>query len=56
MNAAALALGGMTKGVSPLEMAGAYGAFVNQGLYTEPVAYTRVENKRGEVILEKIPL
>lgn len=55
MNAAALALGGMTKGVSPLEMAGAYGAFVNQGLYTEPVAYTRVENKRGEVILEKIP-
>lgn len=55
MNAAALALGGMTKGVSPLEMAGAYGAFVNQGLYTEPAAYTRVENKRGEVILEKIP-
>ncbi len=55
MNAAALALGGMTKGVSPLEMAGAYGAFVNEGLYIEPVAYTRVENKRGEVILEKIP-
>ena len=55
MNAAALALGGMTKGVSPLEMAGAYAAFVNEGLYTEPIAYTRVENKRGEVILEKIP-
>ncbi len=54
-NAAALALGGMTVGISPLEMTGAYGAFVNQGKYVEPVSYTRIENKRGEVILERIP-
>jgi len=54
-NAAALALGGMTVGISPLEMAGAYGSFVNKGKYVEPVSYTRIENKRGEVILERIP-
>ena len=53
MNAAALALGGMSNGVSPLEMVAGYGAFANRGYYTEPIAYTKVTNKRGEVILEK---
>ena len=55
MNAAALALGGMTKGISPLEMAAGYSTFPNQGVYTEPVAYTTVENKKGEVLLETAP-
>jgi penicillin-binding protein 1A len=55
MNAAALALGGMSKGISPLEMVAGYGSFANQGTYTEPVSYTKVTNKRGEVILEKAP-
>nr|HML38872.1 transglycosylase domain-containing protein [Bacillota bacterium] len=53
MNAAALALGGMTKGISPLEMAAGYGSFANQGNYTAPIGYTKVTNKRGDVILEK---
>jgi penicillin-binding protein 1A len=53
MNAAALALGGMSKGISPLEMVAGYGSFANKGVYTEPVAYMKVTNKRGEVILEK---
>ncbi|HVI41939.1 MAG TPA: penicillin-binding transpeptidase domain-containing protein, partial [Anaerovoracaceae bacterium] len=53
MNAAALALGGMTDGISPLEMVAGYSSFANQGNYTEPIAYTKVTNKRGEVILEK---
>ena len=52
LNAAALSLGGMTKGISPLEMSAAYGAFVNDGKYSEPVAFTKVTNKKGEVILE----
>ena len=51
-NAAALALGGMTQGISPLEMASAYGTFPNQGVYIKPVGYTKVTNKKGEVILE----
>lgn len=55
MNAAALALGGMSKGVSPLEMAGAYGVYPNGGKYVEPVIYTHVTNKHGETILEKVP-
>jgi len=55
MNPAALALGGMTKGISPLEMAAGYGAFANQGLYVEPVSYTKVTNKRGEILLESNP-
>ncbi len=51
-NAAALALGGMTNGISPLEMASAYGAFPNQGVYISPVSYTTVTNKKGELVLE----
>ncbi len=53
MNAAALALGGMSKGISPIEMVAGYSSFANKGVYTEPVGYTKVTNKRGEVILEK---
>lgn len=54
MNAAALALGGMSNGVSPLEMAAAYGVYANGGVYVEPAAYTTVTNKHGETILEKV--
>lgn len=52
MNPAALALGGMTNGESPLEMASAYGTYANGGLYMSPICYTTVTNKRGEIILE----
>ncbi|MEG2199019.1 MAG: transglycosylase domain-containing protein, partial [Anaerovorax sp.] len=54
-NAAAMALGGMTYGVSPLEMSAAYGVFAHGGKYTEPTSYTKITNKRGEVILESTP-
>ena len=52
MNAAALALGGMTNGISPVEMAGAYTALANLGTYTEPVAYTKVTDRNGDIILK----
>ncbi len=55
MNPAALALGGMTKGISPLEMCAAYSAFPNGGVYTEPIAYTQVTNRKGELLLETSP-
>ena len=51
INASALALGGMTKGVSPLEMTAAYGTFGNYGVYNSPISYTTVTNKKGDVIL-----
>ena len=40
---AQLALGGLTDGVTTLEMASAYSAFPRGGLYIEPRTYTRVE-------------
>lgn len=56
INASALALGGMTKGISPMEMTAAYGAIGNGGVYTEPICYTRVTNRSGDVLLEKTPI
>jgi penicillin-binding protein 1A len=52
---AALGLGGMTKGISPIEMTAAYGAFPNGGLYIAPTCYTKVLDADGNVILEKVP-
>lgn len=55
LNPAALALGGMTHGISPLEMSAAYGIFPNEGTYTEPVAYTKITNSNDEVLFDKTP-
>ena len=46
----ATALGGVTYGISPLEMAGAYSAIANDGVYIEPTFYTKVEDSSGNVI------
>lgn len=54
-NLAALALGGMTKGVSPLEMTAAYAAIANDGVYIEPTIYTKVLDKDGNIVLDKEP-
>ncbi len=53
MSASPLALGGMTDGVSVLEMSAAYSAFVNDGSYTKPILYTKVYNNDGSVLLDK---
>ncbi|NLJ80536.1 MAG: PBP1A family penicillin-binding protein [Firmicutes bacterium] len=49
---APLALGGMTKGVSPLELATAYGVLANQGIKTEPTAILRVTDANGNILEE----
>lgn len=51
-NNLALALGGMSKGATTLEMAAAYESIANGGEYTEPTFYTKVEDSNGNVILE----
>ena len=51
-NYSSLALGGLTKGVSPKEMAAAYGVFVNSGKYIAPYTYTKVIDSTGQIILE----
>ncbi|MFD1038655.1 PBP1A family penicillin-binding protein [Virgibacillus byunsanensis] len=44
------AIGGTGTGVTPLELAGAYRAFGNQGIYNEPYAVTEVEFPDGKTI------
>ena len=53
LNPAALALGGMTNGISPLELTAAYATFPNGGEYKSPIAYTKVLNSQDEVLFEK---
>ncbi|MGE5561214.1 MAG: transglycosylase domain-containing protein [Chloroflexota bacterium] len=50
-----LALGGLTVGVSPLELTAAYGAFANGGVRCEPLAILKVTDKNGNVLEENTP-
>lgn len=52
---AATALGGITKGVSNLELTGAYAAIANGGIYTKPVFFTKILDHNGKVLLENEP-
>ena len=54
-NLSSMALGGMTKGLTPLELTAAYGAIANGGLYIEPISFTKIEDKNGNIIIENIP-
>lgn len=44
------AIGGTKTEVSPLQMAGAYRAFGNEGIYNEPYAVTKVEFPDGRIV------
>jgi penicillin-binding protein 1A len=50
-----IAMGGFTKGTSPLQMASAYTVFAYKGVYWEPYFYTLIEDYDGNVVLEKNP-
>lgn len=47
-----IAIGGLTNGVSNLELAGAYAAIANGGKYNKPVLYTKVTDSDGNVLLD----
>ncbi len=49
---APLALGGLTHGVTVVDMAAAYATFANGGVYNEPHTYTKVVDSSGKVLLE----
>ncbi len=51
----ALALGGLTYGVKPLEMAGAFAAFGNEGMFCKPNAIKRVVLPTGVILKENSP-
>lgn len=44
-----------TSDVSLYELVGAYSTFVNNGIYTEPQFITRIEDKNGNVIENRVP-
>ena len=46
-----LALGGITDGVTNVELTAAYAAIANQGTYNTPVLYTTVKDSNGNVLL-----
>ena len=54
-NLASLALGGLTEGVTPLEMTAAYSALANGGVYIEPSSYTKIFDKNGKLFYERKP-
>lgn len=47
-----LALGGLDKGITPLEMAGAYATIANDGQYIEPTFYTKIETAKGKNLMK----
>lgn len=50
-----LALGGLSKGVSPLQMAQAYGAFANLGVMNKAYAISKITTKEGRVLVQTQP-
>ena len=52
-NPAALALGAMTYGTTPLDMALAYATFPNRGIRNSGTAYTKVTDSKGKALLVK---
>ncbi len=45
-----LALGGMTHGISPLEMAGAYTTLANKGKYSKPILVSKILSNTGDTV------
>ncbi|MPM60903.1 Penicillin-binding protein 1A [bioreactor metagenome] len=51
-NNLAIALGGLTRGVTPLEMSSAFAVLANNGSYNKPVAITKIVDRNGKVLFE----
>lgn len=47
-----LALGGLTKGVTNLELTAAYAAIANNGTYNKPQFYSKIVDQNGNVVIE----
>ncbi|WP_069997686.1 transglycosylase domain-containing protein [Cellulosilyticum sp. I15G10I2] len=47
-----LPLGGLTQGVTSLELNAAYGAVANDGIYIKSILYTKVLDKDGNILLD----
>ena len=52
---AATALGGLTEGVTNLELTSAFATIANQGMYTEPIFFTKIIDRNGKVLINNEP-
>lgn len=50
-----MALGGLTDGVTNLELTSAFATIANRGVYTEPVFYTKILDHNGKVLIDNEP-
>lgn len=50
-----LALGGLTNGVTNLELTAAYAAIANEGTYIKPRFYTKILDHDGNVLIDNTP-
>lgn len=55
LNLASMALGGLTKGVTPLELLSAYTPLANKGIYSDPIAVIEVKDAAGNSIYQDHP-
>ncbi|MBU9737926.1 transglycosylase domain-containing protein [Diplocloster agilis] len=51
----ALALGGLTNGVTNLELTAAYATIADGGTYTKPIFYTKILDHDGNVLIDNTP-
>ena len=52
---ASAALGGLSKGVTNLELTAAFASIANGGMYTEPVFFTKILDHNGKVLMSNEP-
>lgn len=52
LNSSSLGLGGLTDGVSTVEMAAAYSSFANEGIYNSPKTYTLVTDSDDKTVIK----
>lgn len=55
VNVAAMSVGAMSLGISPLEMTQAYACIANDGMLNKITTVKRITNNRGEVLIDKTP-
>lgn len=54
-NNLALAIGGMQKGITPLELASAYATLANGGMKVDPTCVVKVEDRNGNTMEQNFP-
>lgn len=47
------ALGGMTLGVSPMDMTAAFSVMANEGVYVEPYTFTHIKDRQGNLLVDR---